>query len=97
MVWPLVAAAVTAGGTLWAADKIGVVELDEVDDIIGNVVETTFTAIGPAVVGAVEGTYAAARETVRDRESDAIAVITIIAVSFCCIWAVKSMLTNPKN
>ena len=99
----IIGAAVIGGGSLWAADEIGVLNIEdsgeEVGEFIGNLVAGVVGAlpivvaeVAPATIEALAGSVDATREALRGRETHAFAALTVVVVSIACYWGLKGSL-----
>tara|TARA_R110000824_G_scaffold129597_1_gene291112 strand:+ start:11324 stop:11647 length:324 start_codon:yes stop_codon:yes gene_type:complete len=99
---PLLLGVATLGGSMWAADQMGVIELDDageaVGEIIGTTVATTIKAIppvlealGPALVDGISDSVTATRESLRGREVLFITGLTVILLGFAGWWTLKGI------
>jgi hypothetical protein len=107
MVFPLIIAGGLAGVTAWIADKTGIIDIEDAGEEIGEVVGKVIAGVvsslpevieeaGPAIVDGVSEGAKATRESLRGREAALAMGVTVIAISLCCYWAIRSSLTTPR-
>jgi len=103
---PLLLGLATVGGGIWAGDQMGLFDLEDAGEAVGEIIGTTAATavkaippvmeeLGPALVDGVSDSVVAMREALRGREVMFITGLTVVILGFAGWWTLKAIAARP--
>lgn len=103
---PLLIGLATVGGSVWAADQLGVLDMEDAGEAIGEIIGTTAATavkaippvmeeLGPALVDGVADSVSSVRASLRGREVMFITGLTVALLGIAGWWTLKAVASRP--
>ena len=107
MVLPLLAAFASGGAALWASDKLGLIDIEDAGEEMGEIVGKGVAGLAkavpeimdepaPALVEGLSSSVIALRNAIKNNEQSFATGITIVLLSVSAWWTLKRLVLGPK-